>query len=52
MYDIIIIGAGFAGYSAAIYSTRYNLKTLIIAKELGGAIVDASEVENYPGYKS
>lgn len=52
MYDIIIIGAGFAGYSAAIYSARYDLKTLIIAKEPGGAIVDASEVENYPGYKS
>jgi len=52
MYDIIIIGAGFAGYSAAIYAARYNLRTLLIAKERGGAIIDAAKVENYPGYKS
>ncbi|MBW2990968.1 FAD-dependent oxidoreductase [Candidatus Woesearchaeota archaeon] len=51
MYDIIIIGAGFAGFSAAIYSARYNLKTLVIAREPGGAINIASEVENYPGFK-
>lgn len=51
MYDIIIIGSGFAGYSAAIYSARYNLKTLVVGKVPGGAIVVASEVENYPGFK-
>lgn len=50
VYDIIIIGAGFGGYSAGIYSARYNLKTLIIAKEFGGAIMDAGIVENYPGF--
>lgn len=52
MYDVIIIGAGFAGYTAAIYSKRYNLNTLVIAKESGGAIINAIEVENYPGFKS
>ncbi|KYK25626.1 hypothetical protein AYK26_05805 [Euryarchaeota archaeon SM23-78] len=51
MYDVIIIGAGFAGYSAALYAARYNLKTLIIAKVPGGAIVVSNEVENYPGFK-
>jgi thioredoxin reductase (NADPH) len=51
MYDTIIIGAGFAGYSAAIYTVRYNLKTLIIASELGGVVVDAHVVENYPGFR-
>lgn len=52
MYDVIIIGAGFAGLSAAVYSCRYDLKTLVIAKDLGGAIINANEVENYPGYKN
>jgi thioredoxin reductase (NADPH) len=52
MYDVIIIGAGFAGYSAAIYSARYNLKALVIAKQPGGAIVNSEKVENYPGFVS
>ncbi|MBU1199634.1 MAG: FAD-dependent oxidoreductase [Nanoarchaeota archaeon] len=51
MYDVIIIGAGFAGYTSAIYAIRSDLKVLLIGKEPGGAIVDAAEVENYPGYK-
>ena len=53
IYDTIIIGAGAAGCSAAIYATRYNLKTLIIAGPMpGGLISEALEVENYPGYLS
>jgi thioredoxin reductase (NADPH) len=52
MYDVIIIGAGFAGYSAAIYTVRYNLKTLIIASEPGGVVVESFNVENYPGFRS
>ena len=52
MYDVIIIGAGFAGYTAAIYSVRYNMKTLIIAKQPGGAIINSSKVENWPGFTS
>ena len=51
MYDVIIIGSGFAGYTAAIYSARYNLKTLVIGKELGGMIVESSEINNYPGFQ-
>lgn len=50
MYDIIIIGAGPAGYAASIYASRYNLKNLIISKELGGQISEAHIIENYPGY--
>lgn len=50
MYDIIIIGAGFGGYTAAIYAARYNLKTLVIGKELGGLIIESTEVCNYPGF--
>lgn len=48
-YDVIIIGGGPAGLAAAIYCYRYNLKTLVVAKEVGGAINEAHLVENYPG---
>lgn len=51
MYDTIIVGGGAAGLTAAIYAARYNLKTLVIYKEFGGSIVDASIVENFPGFK-
>lgn len=52
MYDIIIIGSGPAGMTAAIYSTRREMKTLVIGKETGGQMIWASEIENYPGFKS
>ncbi len=51
IYDLIIIGAGPAGLSAAIYAARYKLKTLIIAKDIGGSAWEAHNVENYPGFK-
>lgn len=49
IYDLIIIGAGPAGMSASIYASRYHIKHLIIAKDLGGTITLAHKVENYPG---
>ncbi|MCL1991583.1 MAG: FAD-dependent oxidoreductase [Spirochaetes bacterium] len=50
MYDLIIIGAGAAGLSAAIYAGRAKLKTLVIEKsEVGGQIKITNEVANYPG---
>lgn len=52
MYDIIIIGSGPAGMTAAIYSTRREMKTLVIGKETGGQLIWASEIENYPGFTS
>ena len=52
MYDIIIIGAGPAGMTAAIYALRANKKVLIFeANTYGGQIVNAPKVENYPGIK-
>lgn len=51
-YDIIIIGAGPAGLSAAIYSARYKLKSLLLYDSFGGMIATAPNVENYPGFKS
>ena len=50
MYDIIIVGAGPAGLTAALYALRANKKVLVLeAKTYGGQIVNANIVENYPG---
>jgi thioredoxin reductase (NADPH) len=51
MYDVIIIGSGPAGLTAAIYTTRANLKTLIIAgTKWGGQLMLTTLVENFPGF--
>jgi thioredoxin-disulfide reductase len=50
MYDLIIIGSGPAGMTAGIYAARREMKVLIIGKELGGQLIWASEIENYPGF--
>lgn len=53
MYDIIIVGAGPAGLSAALYALRANKKVLIFeANTYGGQIINAAKMENYPGIKS
>lgn len=50
MYDIIIVGAGPAGLTSAIYALRANKNVLILeAKTYGGQIVKASCIDNYPG---
>lgn len=49
MYDVIIIGAGAAGLTAAIYTARKALKTLIISIDIGGQTNLTSWIENYPG---
>lgn len=49
MYDVLIIGSGAAGMTAAIYTCRKNLKTGIISIDVGGQTNLTSEIENYPG---
>jgi thioredoxin reductase (NADPH) len=51
-WDVIIIGGGPAGYSAALYCGRYRLKTLVITKDIGGTLNDANIVDDYPGLEN
>ena len=48
-YDVIIIGAGSAGFPAGMYASRYKLRSLIIGEFPGGALATSHCVENYPG---
>ncbi len=49
MYDLIIIGGGPAGITAAIYAARRKIKFLLVTIDVGGQVVWSSEVDNYPG---
>ncbi|MCS0824874.1 thioredoxin-disulfide reductase [Cytobacillus firmus] len=52
LYDVIIVGAGPAGMTAAVYTSRANLSTLMIERGIpGGQMANTEEVENYPGYE-
>jgi len=51
-YDIVIIGAGPAGLTAAVYAARYKLKTIVIGEMPGGTINQAHKVGNFPSYTS
>ncbi|WP_156288369.1 thioredoxin-disulfide reductase [Oceanobacillus salinisoli] len=51
MYDVIIAGAGPAGMTAAVYTSRANLSTLMIERGIpGGQMANTEDVENYPGF--
>jgi len=50
-YDLLIIGMGVAGLTAAIYGAGYNLKTLVIGEMPGGTTGEADNIRNFPSYK-
>src|SRR5699024_3513852 len=53
LYDVVIIGAGPAGMTAAVYASRGNLDTLILERGVpGGQMADTEAIENYPGFES
>ncbi|MBI4948334.1 FAD-dependent oxidoreductase [Candidatus Berkelbacteria bacterium] len=52
MTDVVVIGSGVTGLSAALYAARYELSVLIIGDMLGGATSTAWTVENYPGFEA
>lgn len=52
IYDLIIVGAGPAGLTAAVYAGRYLLNTIVIGITPGGTITEAHKVCNFPSYKS
>jgi len=51
MYDLIIIGGGPAGITAAIYAARKQLNFTIITKDIGGQAALSGDIENYTGYQ-
>jgi thioredoxin reductase (NADPH) len=51
MYDVIVVGGASAGLTAAMYTSRQGLKTLVITKDIGGQALLTNDIENYPPFE-
>lgn len=51
IYDVVIVGAGPAGLTAAIYTSRRAMKTLVVTKDIGGQMALTDDIGNYPGFE-
>ena len=51
IYDLIIIGAGPAGITAAVYAARKKIDTLVVTKDIGGQAALSGDIQNYTGYQ-
>ena len=49
-YDVLIAGQGAAGFAAALYSARYQMRTIVLGETFGGETATGGNIENYPGF--
>ena len=49
-YDVMIAGQGAAGFAAALYAARYQMKTIVLGETFGGETATGGNIENYPGF--
>ena len=50
IYDVLIAGQGAAGYAAAMYAARYQIRPVVFGAVFGGETATGGLIENYPGY--
>lgn len=50
MYDVLVVGGGPAGFTAAIYASRYKLNTVVVTQDIGGQVALSHKICNYPGF--
>ncbi len=50
VHDLVIIGAGPAGLTAAVYASVLKIDTLLVTRDIGGQAVDSSKIKNYMGF--